>query len=228
VNNFLEYRENFIMNDFEPLFRSQIPERTSEAFSRQWYSRGDWKLDEPTLMMKVDRTKKKMGDLIRRVTVLGSENVIPEWLYSSLFEYIQWIMSSTGVHKISMDMVRDSSSGFDAIRYVDKTEKIYPKIPNPTREDWDAVVFGDRIRIGEAARNRMDYCVVMPSMETIQWLNEVNVYCKGMDEWAKRTYLQTQTKLAESKQFLKRIHAKLAVNGNVYMTEEEARRGLGL
>ena len=131
----------------EPLFRSQIPERASDAFSRQWYAAGGWKLDEPTIMMKVDRTKKKMGDLIRRVTVLGSENVIPEWLYSSLFEYIQWIMSSTGVHKISMDMVRDSSSGFDAIRYVDKTEKIYPKIPVkislPKIEDWDPLVFGN-------------------------------------------------------------------------------------
>lgn len=217
-----------MMNDFEPLFRSQIPERTSDAFSRQWYSRGDWKLDEPTLMMKVDRTKKKMGELLRRVTVLGSENVIPVELYSPLFHYIQWIMVSTGVHKISIDMVRDSSSGFPAIRYVDKTEKIYPKSAGvPTREDWDAVVFGDRIRIGEAALPRMDYCVVMPSMESVKWLNEVSTYCNELDEWEKGR-LQTQIKLAESKQFLKRIHAKLAVKGNVYMTEEEARRGLGI
>ena len=160
--------------------------------------------------------------------MLGSDNVIPEWLYSSLFEYIQWIMSSTGVHKISMDMVRDSSSGFPAIRYVDKTEKIYPKSAVvPTREDWDVVVFGDRIRIGEN-RNGSEYCLVMPSSESVKWLNEVSTYCNEMDEWAKRTYLQTKPKLTESKQFLKRIHAKLAVNGNVYMTEEEARRGLGL
>ncbi len=126
-----------------------------------------------------------------------------------------------------MDMVRDSSSGFPAIRYVDKTEKIYPKIPNPMKEDWDAVVFGDRIRIGEN-RNGSEYCLVMPSSESVKWLNEVNTYCNEADEWAKRTYLQTKTKLTESKQFLKRIHAKLAINGNVYMTEEEARRGLGL
>ena len=130
------------MNDFEPVFRTQIPERTSEAFSRQWYAAGGWKLDEPTLMIKVDKTKQKLADLLRRVTVLGSDNVIPEWLYSSLFDYIQWIMSSTGVYEISIEMVRDSSSGFGAIRYVDKTEKIYPKIPVPTREDWDHVVFG--------------------------------------------------------------------------------------
>jgi len=218
------------MNDFEPVFESQIPERTSDAFSRQWYASGGWKLEEPTIMGKVDRTKKKMGDLLRRVTVLGSDNVIPVELYSPLFDYIQWILSSTGVHKISMDMVRDSSSGFPAIRYVDKTEKIYPKIPVPTREDWDAVVFGDRIRIGEN-RNGSEYCLVMPSSESVKWLNEVSTYCNEADEWAKRTYLQTKTKLTESKQFLKRIHAihaKLAVNGNVYMTEEEARRGLGL
>ena len=212
------------MNDFEPLFRSQIPERTSDAFSRQWYASGGWKLEEPTIMMKMDRTKRKMAELIRRVTVLGSDNVIPEWLYSSLFEYIQWIMSSTGVHKISMDMVRDSSSGFDAIRYVDKTEKIYPKIPNPTREDWDVVVFG-----GGRGYNDAEYCVVMPSMKTVEWLNEINSYCNEADEWAKGwTYLQTQTKLAESKQFLKKIYAQSIVKGNVYITEEEARRGLGL
>ncbi len=175
------------MNDFEPLFRSQIPERTSDAFSRQWYARGGWKLDEPTLMIKVDRTKKKMGDLIRRVTVLGSDNVIPEWLYSSLFEYIQWIMTSTGVHKISMDMVRDKTSGFDVIRYVDKTEKIYPKSPRPTREDWDVMVFG-----GGRGYNDAEYCAVMPSMGTVRWLNEINSYCNEMDEWANGfTYLRT-------------------------------------
>ena len=205
----------------------RIPKRTSDAFSRQWYARGGWKLDEPTVMMKMDRTKQKMGNLLRRATVLGSDNVIPEWLYSSLFEYIQWILSSTGVHKISMDMVRDSSSGFDAIRYVDKTEKIYPKIPHPTREDWDPMVFGDRIRIGEN-RNGSEYCVVMPSMGTVKWLNEINSYCIAMDECAKGTYLQTQTKLAESKEFLKNLHKQLIVSGNVYMTEEEVRRGLGL
>ena len=177
------------MNDFEPLFRSQIPERTSDAFSRQWYARGGWKLEEPTIMGKMDRTKRKMAELIRRVTVLGSDNVIPEWLYSSLFEYIQWIMSSTGVHKISMDMVRDSSSGFDAIRYVDKTEKIYPKIPNPTREDWDVAVFGNARGFHDG---NGEYCVVMPSMGTVRWLNEINSYCNEMDEWAKGwTYLQT-------------------------------------
>lgn len=178
-----------MMDDFEPVFRSQIPERTSEAFSRQWYARGGWKLEEPTIMMKVDRTKKKMGELIRRVTVLGSDNVIPEWLYSSLFDYIQWIMSSTGVHKISMDMVRDSSSGFDAIRYVDKTEKIYPKSPRPTREDWDDVVFGNTRGFHDGTG---EYCTVMPSMKTVEWLNGINSYCNEADEWAKGwTYLQT-------------------------------------
>ena len=178
-----------MMDDFEPLFRSQIPERTSDAFSRQWYAAGDWKLEEPTIMMKMDRTKKKMAELIRRVTVLGSDNVIPEWLYSSLFEYIQWILSSTGVHKISMDMVRDSSSGFDAIRYVDKTEKIYPKIPNPTREDWDPMVFGNTRGFHDGTG---EYCAVMPSMKTVEWLNEINSYCNEADEWAKGwTYLQT-------------------------------------
>ena len=156
----------------------RIPERTSDAFSRQWYAAGGWKLDEPTLMMKMDRTKRKMAELIRRVTVLGSANVIPEWLYSSLFEYIQWIMVSTGVHKISMDMVRDSSSGFDAIRYVDKTEKIYPKSPvPPTREDWDPVVFGNTRGFHDGTG---EYCVVMPSMGTVRWLNEINSYCNEM------------------------------------------------
>lgn len=43
----------------EPVFQPQIPERTSDAFSRQWYARGDWKLDEPMIMMKVDRTHQK-------------------------------------------------------------------------------------------------------------------------------------------------------------------------
>lgn len=168
----------------EPVFRQQIPERHCDAFSRQWYARGGWELDEPTLMIKVDKTKQKLAELLRRITVLGSDNVIPEWLYSSLYDYIQWIMVSTGVHKISMDMVRDSSSGFPAIRYVDKTEKIYPKSAGvPTREDWDVVVFGDRIRIGEN-RNGSEYCAVMPSMETVEWLNEINSYCNELDEWS--------------------------------------------
>ena len=181
------------MNDFEPLFRSQIPERTSDAFSRQWYAAGGWKLDEPTIMMKVDKTKKKMGDLLRRVTVLGSDNVIPEWLYSSLFDYIQWIMSSTGVHKISIKRVTDFSSGFPIVKYVDKTEKIYPKFGIVKRRDWDSIVFG-----GGRGYNDAEYCVVMPSLETIQWLNEVNVYCKGMDEWAKRTYLRAEKEPVEN------------------------------
>lgn len=174
----------------EPVFKQQIPERHSSAFSRQWCARGDWELDEPSLMIKVDRTKQKLAELLRRITVLGSDNVIPEWLYSSLYDYIRWVMFSTGVHKISMDMVRDSSSGIPAIRYVDKTEKVYPKISDPTREDWDPVVFGDRIRIGEN-RNGSEYCVVMPSMETVEWLNGINSYCIAMDEWAKGTYLRT-------------------------------------
>jgi len=196
-----------MMNDFEPVFQPQIPERLKSAFSRQWYAAGGWKLDEPTLMIKVDRTKQKLAELLRRITVLGRDNVIPEWLYSSLYDYIRWVMFSTGVYKISMDMVRDSSSGFPAIQYVDKTEKIYPKISHPTKEDWDGVVFGDRIRIGEN-RNGAEYCAVMPSMETVEWLNQINSYCNEMDEWAKGTYLQTGEKLAESKQFLKNIHAK--------------------
>ena len=173
----------------EPVFQQQIPERHSSAFSRQWCERGDWKLDEPTLMIKVDRTKQKLAELLRRITVLGSDNVIPEWLYSSLYDYIRWVMYSTGVYKISMDMVRDKTSGFDAIRYVDKTEKIYPKSPNPTREDWDPVVFGNSRGFHDGTG---EYCVVMPSMETVEWLNEINSYCNEMDEWANGfTYLRT-------------------------------------
>ena len=191
----------------EPVFQPQIPERHSSSFSRQWYAAGGWKLDEPMIMMKVDKTKQKLAELLRRITVLGRDNVIPEWLYSSLYDYIRWVMFSTSVYKISVDMVRDSSSGFPAIRYVDKTEMVYPKISDPTREDWDPVVFGDRIRIGEN-RNGSEYCVVMPSMETVEWLNQINSYCIGMDEWAKGTYLQTGEKLRASKQFLKNIHAK--------------------
>jgi hypothetical protein len=191
----------------EPVFQPQIPEKHSIAFSRQWYAAGGWKLDEPSLMMKVNRTREKLSELLRRISALGSDNVIPEWLYSSLHDYISWVWFSTGVYKISMDMVRDSSSGFPAIQYVDKTEKIYPKIPRPTREDWDGVVFGDRIRIGEN-RKGVEYCAVMPSMETVEWLNEVNEYCNRMGEWGNGTYLQTQEKLRESKQFLKNIHAK--------------------
>lgn len=191
----------------EPVFQPQIPERHSSAFSRQWYAAGGWKLDEPMIMMKVDKTKQKLAELLRRITVLGRDNVIPEWLYSSLYDYIRWVMFSTSVYKISVDMVRDSSSGIPVIRYVDKTEMVYPKISDPTREDWDPVVFGDRIRIGEN-RNGSEYCVVMPSMETVEWLNQINSYCIGMDEWAKGTYLQTGEKLRASKQFLKNIHAK--------------------
>ena len=191
----------------EPVFQPQIPERHSSAFSRQWCARGDWKLDEPTLMIKVDRTKQKLAELLRRITVLGRDNIIPEWLYSSLYDYIRWVMVSTGVYKISMDMVRDSSSGFDAIQYIDKTEKIYPKLSHPTKEDLDPVVFGDRFRIGENLTNA-EYCAVMPSMETVEWLNQINSYCIGMDEWAKGTYLQTREKLRASNQFLKNIHAK--------------------
>lgn len=191
----------------EPVFQPQIPERHSSAFSRQWYAAGGWKLDEPMIMMKVDKTKQKLAELLRRITVLGRDNVIPEWLYSSLYDYIRWVMFSTSVYKISVDMVRDSSSGIPVIRYVDKTEMVYPKISDPTREDWDPVVFGDRIRIGEN-RNGSEYCAVMPSMETVEWLNQINSYCIGMDEWAKGTYLQTGEKLRASKQFLKNIHAK--------------------
>lgn len=198
-----------------------IPKRTSDAFSRQWYKGGSWKLDEPTIMMKVDKTSGKMADLLLTVSRLGTDGIIPEWLYSSLFDYLQWIMKSTGAHRISIEMVRDDTSPM--IRYLDKTEKIYPRFGIVKKNDWDGVVFGDGRGYGTA-----EYCVVMPSMETIQWLNGVNVYCKSMDEWAKRTYLQTQTKLAESKQFLKKIHAEFIVKGNVYMTEEEVRRGLGL
>lgn len=201
----------------EPVFQPQIPEKNSNAFSRQWYAAGGWKLDEPSIMMKVDKTMQKMAELLRRVTGLGSDNVIPKWLYSSLFDYIQWIMSSTGVHKISMDMVRDSSSGIPVIRYVDKTEKIYPKSPHPTRKDLDTVVFTDRIRIGEN-RNGSEYCAVMPSMETVEWLNGINTYCNEMDEWANGTYLQTREKLAESKQFLKNIHGSELLTGNNVIT----------
>lgn len=175
----------------EPVFQPQIPEKHSNAFSRQWYARGSWKLDEPTLMMKVDRTRKKMAELRHRwIHALGGDNIIPDWLFSSLQDYIYWVWDSTGVYKISMDMVRDSSSGFDAIQYIDKTEKVYPKISHPTREDWDPVVFGDRIRIGENLTNS-EYCAVMPSMETVEWLNGINTYCNEMDEWAKGTYLRT-------------------------------------
>ena len=174
----------------EPVFQPQIPERHSSAFSRQWYAAGGWKLDEPMIMMKVDRTKQKLAELLRRITVLGRDNGIPEWLYSSLYDYIRWVMFSTGVYKISMDMVRNSSSGFNVIRYVDKTEKIYPKISHPTKEDWDGVVFGDRIRIGENP-NGAEYCVVMTSMETVEWLNEVNEYCNRMGKWGNGTHLRT-------------------------------------
>ena len=68
-------------------------------------------------------------------------------------------------------------------------------------------MFSDRIRIGEN-RKDAEYCAVMPSMETVEWLNQINSYCIGMDEWAKGTYLQTGEKLRASNQFLKNIHAK--------------------
>ena len=190
----------------EPVFQQQIPERHSSAFSRQWCARGDWKLDEPTLMIKVDRTKQKMAELLRRISILGGDNVIPEWLYSSLYNYIRWVMYSTGVYKISMDMVRDSSSGIPVIRYMEKTQKIYPKTAGvPTMEEWDPIVMD----IGKM-RKDAEYCAVMPSMETVEWLNGINTYCNEMDEWANGTYLQTQEKLRASKQFLKNIHAKWA------------------
>lgn len=174
-----------IPGNFEPVLQPLIPERRSNAFSRQWYARGGWKLDEPTIMMKVDKTSGKMADLLLTVSRLGVDKIIPEWLYSPLFEHLQWIMKSTGAHRISIEMVRDVTSPM--IRYVDKTEKIYPKFGIVKKSDWDGVVFGDGRGYGTA-----EYCVVMPSMETIQWLNEVNVYCKGMDEWAKGTHLRTE------------------------------------
>jgi len=189
-----------MMNDFEPVFQPQIPERLKSAFSRQWYAAGGWKLEEPSLMMKVDRTKQKLAELLRRITVLGSDNVIPEWLYSSLYDYIRWVMVSTGVYKISMDGVRDSSSGFHAIRYVDKTEKIYPKISHPTKEDWDGVVFGDRIRIGDN-RKGAEYCAVMPSMETVEWLNQINSYCIGMDDGQRERIFKLEKNLRKVSSF---------------------------
>ena len=212
-----------IPGDFEPLFRSQIPKRTSDAFSRQWYAPGSWKFDEPTIMGKVDKTTAKMADLIFMVSRLGTDGIIPSELYSSLFDYLQWMMRSIGAYRISIHMVGNRASASPVIRYVDKTEKIYPKFGIVKKRDWDPVVFGDGRGYGTA-----EYCVVMPSLEGVKWLNEVSAYCKGMDEWAKGTYLQTQEKLAESKQFLKNLHKQLIVSGNVYITEEEARRGLGL
>ena len=59
-------------------------------------------------------------------------------------------------------------------------------------------------------RKDAEYCAVMPSMETVEWLNGINTYCNELDEWEKGTYLQTRENLAESKQFLKNIHAKWA------------------
>lgn len=175
-----------MMNDFdEPLFRSGIPEKGADDFSRQWYARGGWKLDEPTLMIKVDKTKQKLAELLRRITILGGDNVIPEGLYSSLYDYIRWVMFSTGVYKISMDMVRDSTSGIPVIRYVEKTRKIYPKTAGvPTMEEWDPIV----IDFGKGSRDA-EYCVVMPSLETVRWLNKVAKYCNELDEWVKGTYL---------------------------------------
>lgn len=165
----------------------RIPKQTSDAFSRQWYARGGWKLDEPTIMGKVDKTSGKMADLIFTVSRLGTNGIIPPELYSSLFDHLQWMMRSTGAYRISIQMVRDSSSGFPVIRYVDKTEKIYPKFGIVKKRDWDSVVFGDGRGYNDA-----EYCVVMPSLEGVKWLNEVSAYCKGMDEWAKGwTYLQT-------------------------------------
>lgn len=170
-----------MMSDFdEPLFRSGIPEKDAEAFSRQWYAVGGWKLDEPEIMMKVDRTKKKMADLLVAVSRLGSNNVIPAELYSSLFDYLQWITVSTGVHKVSTEAVRDN----DAILYVDKSEKIYPNNPVSKKEDWDPLVLS--WGMGSKAA---ECCFVMPSMETVRWLNEVSKYCNEWDEWAKGTHL---------------------------------------
>lgn len=168
-----------MMNDNVPM-EPRIPKQTSDAFSRQWYARGDWKLDEPTIMGKVDKTTAKMADLIFTVSRLGTNGIIPPELYSSLFDHLQWMMRSTGAYRISIKRVTDFSSGFPVIRYVDKTEKIYPKFGIVKKRDWDSVVFGDGRGYNDA-----EYCVVMPSLEGVKWLNEVSAYCRELDEWAK-------------------------------------------
>ena len=200
----------------------RIPDMSATIFSRQWYAAGGWKLDEPSLMIKVDTTRQKIGKVINRVERLGTDGVIPEWLYSSLDERLRFLDSSIGVYETSMDMVRDSSSGFDAIRYVDKYRQIYPSRRHSEKLDWDDILLGDKTN-----KFPIRYCAVMPSMGTVKWLNEVNKYCNGMEECGNETYLQTKEKLEASKRFLKNIHKQLIVSGNVYLTEEEARRGLG-
>lgn len=188
---------NWIEQPREPL----IPDMSSAIFSRQWYAPGGWKLDEPTLMIKVDTTRQKIGKVINRVVELGTDDVIPVWLYSSLDERLTFLYNSIGVYETSMDMVRDSSSGFDAIRYVDKYHQIYPSRRHSEKLDWDNIILGDK-------QNGRGICAVMPSMQTVRWLNEVNSYCNRMEEWGNGTYLQTKEKLEASKQFLKNIHAK--------------------
>lgn len=202
-------------------YELKIPQKDSDIFSRKWYAGVGWKLDEPTLMIKVDTTREKMRKITNKVVRLGTDGIIPEWLYSSLDERLRFLHSSIGVYRILTKMQVPATTALPFVHYMDKYHQIYPSRRDWEKLDWDDVLLGDK-------RKRMEYGVVMPSIETVRWLNEVNEYCNGMEEWGNGTYLQTKEKLEASKGFLKNIHKQLIVSGNVYITEEEARRGLGL
>lgn len=132
----------------------RIPDMSAAIFSRQWYARGGWKRDEPSLTIKVDTTRKKIEKLINKVEELGVEEIIPVWLYSSLDERLRFLHSSIGVHTVSTK--------------------------------WDDILLDDK-RMYDP---RGVHCAVMPSMQTVKWLNEVNKYCNDMEEWTTGTYIR--------------------------------------
>lgn len=150
-----------------------VPERSAAAFSRQWYARGDWKLDEPTIMMKVDKTRQKMNDLLWQVQLQlagSSVRAKTEKKAIACYDYLHWMYFSVGVYRTFMrsgEVLPTTSRGNPRIQWKLMYERIYPQ--GTEKKDWDKIVLGNP----DEESVKKGFCVVMPSMETVEWLNKV-------------------------------------------------------
>lgn len=151
-----------------------VPERSAAAFSRQWYARGDWKLDEPSLMMKVDKTRQKINDLLWQVQLQlagSSVRAKTEKKAIACYDYLHWMYFSVGVYRTFMRsgevLPTTSPLGNSLIQWKLMYERIYPQ--GTEKKDWDKIVLGNP----DEESVKKGFCVVMPSMETVDWLNEI-------------------------------------------------------
>ena len=146
---------------------------TTEIFSRGWYNVNNWETEKMHLMSNVDDARQTISELIYKVEEMKKGGIISNSHYSPLRVHLDWLFNSIGVFKTYLErngkVITATETHTSAAVWQLYSDKIYPN--GEVKLDWDNNVLGKAEK--ENWKNK-GFCIVMPSVETIKWLNQIN------------------------------------------------------